>query len=218
MPFEEQALSKPRVIKRYANRKLYDTEESKYITLGDVAQLLELGTDVQILDNDTNEDITGLTLAQLLLDAQRKKRRNLPLSSLKQLVQSGGDILQRRISHPVNSIRDEAEERMARIKDEAGRQIRTIKERTKIDDVQASFQELFQQTQQNLEDLQKKFEDRYRQLLKSNDSNNEGQTAEERLAVLEARLSVIEEALFGTSIKKKKTEKKSGTKRKVKKK
>ncbi len=176
---------------------------------------MELGTDVQILDNDTNEDITGLTLAQLLLDAQRKKRRNLPLSSLKQLVQSGGDILQRRITHPVNTIRDEAEERMARIKDEAGRQIRTIKERTKIDDVQASFQDLFQQTQQNLEELQKKFEDRYRQLLKTNESAQDSQTVEERLAALEARMSVFEDALFGESIKK---TKKSAPKKKVKKK
>jgi len=180
--------------------------------------LLELGTDVQILDNDTNEDITGLTLAQLLLDAQRKKRRNLPLSSLKQLVQSGGDMIQRRISHPVNSIRDEAEERMARIKDEAGRQIRTIKERTKIDDVQASFQELFQQTQQNLEDLQKKFEERYRQLLGSNDNTTvEHQSVEERLAALEARLSVMEEALFGAPVKRTKKKKSTGKKRATKK-
>jgi hypothetical protein len=132
---------------------------------------------------------------------------------LKQLVQSGGDIIQRRITHPVNSIRDEAEGRMARIKDEAGRQIRTIKERTKIDDVQASFQELFQQTQQNLEELQRKFEDRYRQLLRTGEEAPTQQTDEERLAALEARLSMLEEALFGEVMTVSKKKKKTPSKR-----
>ena len=61
-------------IKRYANRKLYNTETSRYITLKGIATLLEDGQEVEVIDNATGEDITGVTLSQILVDTERANR------------------------------------------------------------------------------------------------------------------------------------------------
>lgn len=61
------------VIKRYQNRKLYDTNESCYITLEEVGTLVKIGHEVQVIDNKTKSDITALTLLQVMFDKERKK-------------------------------------------------------------------------------------------------------------------------------------------------
>lgn len=59
-----------KIVKRYANRKLYDTEESKYVTLRDVAGYVQGGLEVQVIDNRTKADITGQTLLQALVETE----------------------------------------------------------------------------------------------------------------------------------------------------
>lgn len=90
----------PRVIKRYANRKLYDTRDSRYVTLQQIAQFVRQGDDVQIIDNNTKEDLTNVTLAQIIYE-EEKKGEHAPASikKLRSLIQSGGE----RIMH---SLRD----------------------------------------------------------------------------------------------------------------
>ena len=61
------------VLKKYSNRKLYDTRSKRYITLDGVAELLRRGDDVQVVDRDTGDDITALTLSQVLVDASRQE-------------------------------------------------------------------------------------------------------------------------------------------------
>ena len=61
------------LIKRYANRKLYNTETSRYITLKGIAKLLDEGEEVQVIDKETGEDITQVALSQILVDNQRAK-------------------------------------------------------------------------------------------------------------------------------------------------
>lgn len=100
----------PRVIKRYANRKLYDMQESCYITHDEIANLVKSGEDVQIIDNKTKEDLTTLTLTQILFREEKMQRKGLPLDALKGILQSGGDFIQRQITDPLASFRDEAEE------------------------------------------------------------------------------------------------------------
>ena len=58
----------PKVIKRYTNRKLYDTVESRYVTLDEIAQMIKAGAEVQIIDNRTKEDLTSVTLAQIIFE------------------------------------------------------------------------------------------------------------------------------------------------------
>lgn len=67
-----------RTIKRYPNRKLYDTAARRYISLNDVAVLLRQGEDVQVIDNATGEDITAATLAQVISGQEKQHRGRLP--------------------------------------------------------------------------------------------------------------------------------------------
>lgn len=69
----ETASLEARVIKRYANRKLYDTRESRYVTLQQIAEYVRVGEDVQIIDNKTKEDLTNVTLAQIVYEQERGK-------------------------------------------------------------------------------------------------------------------------------------------------
>ena len=66
----------PRIIKRYANRKLYDTHQSVYITLEEMAQIIREGQEVVTIDNKTKEDITYRTLVQLLHEMEKKAALN----------------------------------------------------------------------------------------------------------------------------------------------
>ena len=56
-----------RVVKRYTNRKLYDKQESRYVTLEEIARLVREGEDVGVIDNETEEDLTAVTFAQIIL-------------------------------------------------------------------------------------------------------------------------------------------------------
>jgi polyhydroxyalkanoate synthesis repressor PhaR len=80
------------LIKRYANRKLYNTETSRYITLKGIAELIEQGTEVRVVDNETGEDITSVALSQILVDNERAQRA-VPRTLLSDLIQRGGDAL-----------------------------------------------------------------------------------------------------------------------------
>jgi len=95
------------LIKRYANRKLYNTQTSRYITLKGIADLLEAGEDVRVIDNESGEDITSITLSQILVDTERSNRA-VPGSLLSGLFQRGGDALYEALSRGV----DDASERL----------------------------------------------------------------------------------------------------------
>ena len=80
-----------RIIKRYANRKLYDTEHSRYVTLDQISEMIRHGDDVKIVDNKTKEDLTTVTLAQIIFEEEKKQRSFLPLAAMRNIIQSGGE-------------------------------------------------------------------------------------------------------------------------------
>jgi polyhydroxyalkanoate synthesis repressor PhaR len=80
-----------RVIKRYSNRKLYDTKDSRYVTLLQIAEMLRSGEDVQIIDNNTKDDLTEVTLAQIIYEEQKAHSRSVPLQTLKELIHARAD-------------------------------------------------------------------------------------------------------------------------------
>jgi len=82
-----------RIIKRYANRKLYDTLESRYVTLEQVAEIVREGEEVKVLDNTSKEDLTSVTLAQIIFEEEKKQRSFLPLAALRNIIRTGGDSL-----------------------------------------------------------------------------------------------------------------------------
>lgn len=86
------------LIKRYPNRKLYDTENNKYVNLLAITRMIEDGLKVQVIDHVTGEDITSLTFAQIIMEREKKEREFIPQSILAQLIKMGGE--------SINVIRD----------------------------------------------------------------------------------------------------------------
>lgn len=80
-----------RIIKRYSNRKLYDTRGSSYVTLLQIAEMIRDGEDVQIIDNATKEDKTDVTLALIISEELRNKPRAIPIPTLKALIRNRGE-------------------------------------------------------------------------------------------------------------------------------
>jgi polyhydroxyalkanoate synthesis repressor PhaR len=74
------------VIKKYANRRLYDTSGSRYINLEDIGALVRNGTDLQVVDAKTGEDITRVTLTQIIVEDAKGQPTGLPLELLRQLI------------------------------------------------------------------------------------------------------------------------------------
>lgn len=86
----------PVLIKRYANRKLYDTESSRYITLKGISELVRAGKDICVIDNESGDEITPLILSQILVDGQKPgsdESAGVPHTVLAELIQRGGDAL-----------------------------------------------------------------------------------------------------------------------------
>ena len=71
----ESTVREPKVIKRYTNRKLYDTVESRYVTLDEIAEMVKQGVEVKIVDNRSKEDLTSVTLAQIVFKKRRRRTR-----------------------------------------------------------------------------------------------------------------------------------------------
>jgi polyhydroxyalkanoate synthesis repressor PhaR len=80
----------PVIIKRYRNRKLYNTESKCYITLGEIEELVKKQEEVKIIDNITGNDITTITLSQIIFELEKNRAGFLPSNLLLSLVQSGG--------------------------------------------------------------------------------------------------------------------------------
>jgi len=87
------AQSHPKIIKRYQNRKLYDTTDSCYVTLEDISEMIKQGEDVEIIDNTTKEDLTAVTLAQIIFEEQKRKTHVLPLKTFREIIQGSGEAL-----------------------------------------------------------------------------------------------------------------------------
>ena len=77
------------VIKRYSNRKLYDTQESRYVTLDEIAGMIRTGKEIQVVDAGSGEDLTSVTLTQIILESERNHRATLPSAFLHQLIKYG---------------------------------------------------------------------------------------------------------------------------------
>lgn len=100
-------------IKRYPNRKLYDTESKRYVTLNDIAQLIRSGQEVTVIDHATEEDLTAVTLSQIIFEQEKQQGGFLPLGVLTSLVRVGGDrlsYLRRGLSLPLDAWRHVDEE------------------------------------------------------------------------------------------------------------
>ncbi len=78
------------LIKRYPNRKLYDTERKQYVTLAQIAAMIRQGESVQVLDHPTGADLTGVILSQIIFEQEKRRGNFLPQTVLAGLVRAGG--------------------------------------------------------------------------------------------------------------------------------
>src|SRR6188768_3436605 len=87
-------MSQPRVIKKYANRRLYDASQSKHITDDDIRAMVVAGEQVRVVEDKTNEDITRLILLQVIADQEQFGRPILSTALLESLIRFYGNSLQ----------------------------------------------------------------------------------------------------------------------------
>ena len=95
------------VIKRYSNRKLYDTQESRYVTLEEIEEMIRAGKEISVVDAASGEDLTAVTLTQIILENERNHRAALPTAFLHQLIKHGEawqDFVQRSMKSSLEGI------------------------------------------------------------------------------------------------------------------
>lgn len=82
------------VIKKYANRRLYNTQSSSYITLDDLSQMTREGTDFQVVDAKSGDDITHTILTQIIMEEETSGKQMLPVSFLRDIISMYGNSMQ----------------------------------------------------------------------------------------------------------------------------
>jgi polyhydroxyalkanoate synthesis repressor PhaR len=145
----------PKVIKRYTNRKLYDTEESRYVTLDEIAQMIKGGGEVKIVDNRSKEDLTSITLAQIIFE-EEKKTSKMSLDTLRDLIRHGGQVAQRLVEGTQAELRG----RVEAVRDAAAQRVQSLL--TRGQDTRDKALELVQASQEAMVALQRRVDERVR--------------------------------------------------------
>ncbi len=165
-------------IKRYPNRKLYDTQAKRYVTLDEIAGMIRQGQDVEVIDHETGKDITSLILSQIILGQERRRSGFLPRSLMTSLIRAGGDTLEfflRSLQQTLNLAPDHVEERLRSLVDrgilspeQAQEVIRALelppRDRAQDENLAQLLQRLNIPTQEDVAQLQVKLAELSRQL------------------------------------------------------
>jgi len=204
-------MAEARIIKRYANRKLYDTQHSRYVTLDQISEMIRAGDDVKIVDNKTKEDLTSVTLAQIIFEEEKKQRSFLPLTAMRNIIQNGGEWFaeaQRRVSRVLPFKREgESEDGPAPVGDEA---VEATGEVPDDDSTYAGtkkgeslamvreFREWVSEQQHVLDDWQKRVDGRIRNVVEGispfGSLHKDVKSLADRIAELESRLQELAES------------------------
>jgi polyhydroxyalkanoate synthesis repressor PhaR len=151
----------PRLIKRYGNRKLYDVEASRYVTLDGIRALVQGGADVRVVDNDSGEDLTRVTFAQIIYEAEKKTSGGLSLPLLRRLVEVGDEAVRdlkrgvERGREALESVREAAGQKVQQLVGTRGRG-KNKKKTSLLDD-------LLEAPTRTLDDLQHRIDAQVRQ-------------------------------------------------------
>jgi polyhydroxyalkanoate synthesis repressor PhaR len=120
-----------RLIKRYGSRKLYDTEESRYVLLEDIASWIRQGQDVRVIDSKTGEEVTAQTLTQIISEEGRRGTSFLSSDLLHELIRFSQDAVNsgvRRIQHGVDRFVQSSIDRLGPIR-QAREEMETLRKR-----------------------------------------------------------------------------------------
>jgi polyhydroxyalkanoate synthesis repressor PhaR len=180
----------PKIIKRYTNRKLYDTVESRYVTLDEIAEMVKQGVEVKIIDNRTKEDLTSVTLAQIVFEEEKKKNQ-MPLAVLREIIRRPGDALsgfiQKEVTPRVASIREEAESRIDKL----------LRREDGTTGPAETAGDLLKTSQRTLEEWQRKIDERVKLVVENLLGNlpalgRDLHSLTDRLAAIEKKLDELE--------------------------
>ena len=192
----------PKVIKRYTNRKLYDTVESRYVTLDEIAEMIKGGTEVKIIDNRSKEDLTSVTLAQIIFE-EEKKQSQMPLALLREIIRHPGESIQgffqKEVQPRVAVIREEAESRLDKLlgRDGAAPPEGAPPSEGDAAPGSATGSDLLKASQRAWEDFQRRVDERVRAVVESVVGNlpaaaRDFQQLMTRLEALEKKLDELE--------------------------
>ena len=199
-------MSDARIIKRYANRKLYDTQHSRYVTLDQISEMIRNGDDVKIVDNKTKEDLTSVTLAQIIFEEEKKQRSFLPLQAMRNIIQNGGGSIssfvtkaQERVTGilPIKAREDGEEEQVEGDDDPT---LRDGEEDVEGEDESRflylrELREWLAQSQRSIDEWQRKFDERIRTVARGisplGTVRSDVEQLSTRIADLEAKLRLL---------------------------
>jgi len=175
------------IIKRYQNRKLYDTQNSTYVTLDDIGCMIRGGEDVRVIDNKSKEDLTSVTLTQIIFEEEKKKKSLLPLPTLKTIIRDGGGA----IKNFVNKTTGNVHNKISNAKEGAENFYEKFEEAFVPTD-ENLIKEVFQKTQ----DLSKNIEGKIKATVDSfthvSGLQNEVRKLRQRVLYLEKKLRIYE--------------------------
>jgi polyhydroxyalkanoate synthesis repressor PhaR len=152
----------PIIIKRYENRKLYDSSRSTYVTLEEIAALIREGKEIRVVDAKTGEDLTKSTLALIILEGERQKKNLLPLSFMYQLIKYGESVqtvFQEYLSTGLDAFLASQQEAQKRLREWAeqrlGKDSRSESQKVSADR-EASLKEEVDQLKRKLDELERR--------------------------------------------------------------
>ncbi|GEJ56092.1 polyhydroxyalkanoate synthesis regulator DNA-binding domain-containing protein [Anaeromyxobacter diazotrophicus] len=187
-PSASDASREPKIIKRYTNRKLYDTVESRYVTLDEIAQMVKAGTEVKVLDNRTKEDLTSVTLAQIIFE-EEKKTSKMSLRTLKDLIRHGGE----RAAQIVEDTQAELRGRVEAVRQAAEQRVQTLLKSGQQTTDRAK--EMVAASQEAVTQFQRRVDDRVRTAVEGmgsvGDVRRELTALSDRIAELEKKLDQL---------------------------
>ena len=178
--------SEPRVIKRYANRKLYDTQRSRYVTLDQIADMIRGGQDVKIVDNNSKEDLTSITLAQIIFEQEKKQKAYLPLGAMKDIIQSGGASL--------SEMASQAGARMRQVFGRGGDEERAEGHPARLDEQpgHSALREFLERSQMTFDEWQKRVDERIQKVV---EALAPWTVLEKEVSELQGRITELEQKL-----------------------
>lgn len=130
-----------RLVKRYGSRKLYDTEQSRYVTFDEIATWIRDGQTVRVVDNATEEDVTTQVLSQIVAEQGRRGAFGLPTEALHELIRRGEETLRTgvvQLQHGVERILEASLDRLGPVKRARGEMARL---KARIEQLEATLAE-----------------------------------------------------------------------------
>jgi polyhydroxyalkanoate synthesis repressor PhaR len=191
-------MAEARIIKRYANRKLYDTEHSRYVTLEQISEMIRNGDDVKIVDNKSKEDLTSVTLAQIIFE-EEKKHSFMPLGTMRNLIQNGGEWFaeaQRRMQAMLPGKRRDADKDRPEDDDQESTEVAESHESASKRRSVAALREWANSSRHALDEWQRRVDEKIRNAIEGispfSGVNRDVKALSDRIAELEAKLAELD--------------------------